>query len=74
MAGTAGTLHVTEHPLVQHKLTLLGQRATSTPAFGQLLREVIPVDPMPATGHSASAAIDRLKQARAPPTSRCSAC
>ena len=29
-----------EHPLVQHKLTLLRDKTTSTMAFGQLMREV----------------------------------
>ena len=33
-------LTVVEHPLIQHKLTLMRDRATSTASFRQLLREI----------------------------------
>ncbi len=33
-------LTVVEHPLVQHKLTLMREKATSTASFRQLLREI----------------------------------
>ncbi len=33
-------LHVLEHPLVQHKLTLMRRRETATSKFRQLLREI----------------------------------
>lgn len=35
-----GTLHVIDHPLVQHKLTLMRQKATSTNDFRRLLNEI----------------------------------
>ncbi|MEM8740303.1 MAG: uracil phosphoribosyltransferase [Pseudomonadota bacterium] len=35
-----GHLTVVDHPLVQHKLTLMRERATSTAVFRQLLREI----------------------------------
>ena len=38
MDGTS--VSIIEHPLVQHKLTLMRQRDTSTASFRQLLREV----------------------------------
>lgn len=34
------SLNVVDHPLVQHKLTLMRERATSTASFRQLLREI----------------------------------
>ncbi len=34
------TLTVVEHPLIQHKLTLMRQRDTSTASFRRLLREI----------------------------------
>ena len=34
------TLTIVEHPLVQHKLTLMRERETSTAGFRQLLREI----------------------------------
>ncbi len=34
------TLHVVEHPLVQHKLTLMRRKEASTSSFRRLLREV----------------------------------
>jgi uracil phosphoribosyltransferase len=33
-------LTVVEHPLVQHKLTLMRDKTTSTKGFRQLLREI----------------------------------
>ena len=33
-------LHVVNHPLVQHKLTLMREKTTSTASFRQLLREI----------------------------------
>ncbi|CAN5698917.1 uracil phosphoribosyltransferase [soil metagenome] len=36
----AGTVHVIEHPLVQHKLTLMRSKETSTSKFRSLLREI----------------------------------
>ncbi len=33
-------LHIVEHPLVQHKLTLMRRRETSTSSFRRLLREL----------------------------------
>jgi uracil phosphoribosyltransferase len=36
----AGTVHVIDHPLVQHKLTLMRSRETSTSTFRNLLREI----------------------------------
>ena len=33
-------LHVVDHPLVQHKLSLLRDKETSTPQFRQLLKEI----------------------------------
>ncbi|MDB4954834.1 MAG: uracil phosphoribosyltransferase [Myxococcales bacterium] len=36
----AGKVHVVDHPLVQHKLTLMRQRDTSTSKFRDLLREI----------------------------------
>jgi uracil phosphoribosyltransferase len=35
-----GKVHVIDHPLVQHKLTLMRSRDTSTSVFRQLLREI----------------------------------
>lgn len=35
-----GEVHVIDHPLVQHKLTLMRKRETSTSAFRQLLEEI----------------------------------
>lgn len=34
------TVHVIDHPLVQHKLTLMREENTTTAAFRQLLREI----------------------------------
>jgi uracil phosphoribosyltransferase len=36
----AGKVHVIDHPLVQHKLTLMRSRDTSTSTFRNLLREI----------------------------------
>lgn len=36
----AGTVHVIDHPLVQHKLSLMRMRDTSTSKFRTLLREI----------------------------------
>ncbi|PKP85347.1 MAG: uracil phosphoribosyltransferase [Alphaproteobacteria bacterium HGW-Alphaproteobacteria-2] len=36
----SGNLTIVDHPLVQHKLTLMRERATSTAVFRQLLREI----------------------------------
>ena len=36
----AGQVFVIDHPLVQHKLTLMRQKDTSTSSFRQLLREI----------------------------------
>jgi uracil phosphoribosyltransferase len=36
----AGTVHVIDHPLVQHKLSLMRSRETSTSTFRSLLREI----------------------------------
>jgi uracil phosphoribosyltransferase len=36
----AGTVHVIDHPLVQHKLTLMRSKDTSTSTFRNLLREI----------------------------------
>ncbi|MBA3461939.1 MAG: uracil phosphoribosyltransferase [Deltaproteobacteria bacterium] len=36
----AGTVHVIDHPLVQHKLTLMRSKETSTSKFRSLLREI----------------------------------
>ena len=33
-------LHIVDHPLVQHKLTIMRQKETSTNVFRQLLREI----------------------------------
>jgi uracil phosphoribosyltransferase len=35
-----GTVHLVDHPLVQHKLTLMRRKEASTNSFRQLLREV----------------------------------
>ena len=77
------SLHLVDHPLVQHKLTLLRRKDASTKTFRQLVneiaalvaveyyfkmpgdleeRDVVIVDPMLATGNSAIAAVDRLKE------------
>jgi uracil phosphoribosyltransferase len=36
----AGTVHVIDHPLVQHKLSLMRSKETSTSTFRSLLREI----------------------------------
>ena len=36
----AGTVHVIDHPLVQHKLSLMRSKDTSTSTFRHLLREI----------------------------------
>ena len=36
----AGQVHVIDHPLVQHKLTLMRAKDTSTSTFRNLLREI----------------------------------
>ena len=35
-----GNVHLIEHPLVQHKLTLMRKKDTSTKSFRELLREI----------------------------------
>ncbi len=35
-----GSLHVADHPLIQHKLTLMRRKETSTAEFRSLLREI----------------------------------
>src|SRR5436305_1305876 len=39
-AAMAGKVHVIDHPLVQHKLTLMRSKDTSTSTFRNLLREI----------------------------------
>lgn len=39
-AASAGGVHVIEHPLVQHKLTLMRKQTTSSSEFRRLLREI----------------------------------
>jgi len=39
-ADMAGTVHVIDHPLVQHKLSLMRSKDTSTSTFRNLLREI----------------------------------
>ncbi len=34
------SVHVIDHPLVQHKLTLMRRQETSTAGFRRLLREI----------------------------------
>ena len=34
------TVHLVDHPLVQHKLTLLRRKDTSTKSFRELLKEI----------------------------------
>lgn len=36
----AGTVHIVDHPVVQHKLTLMRRKTTSTSKFRALLREI----------------------------------
>ena len=38
--NTGKMLHVVDHPLVQHKLTLLRDKETGTSQFRQLLKEI----------------------------------
>ena len=40
MSDSARLLHIVTHPLVQHKLTIMRDRTTSTHEFRRLLREV----------------------------------
>ena len=40
MQAAAATVRVVDHPLVQHKLTLLRQRERSTKGFRQILNEM----------------------------------
>src|SRR5579859_4676302 len=40
MAPASSNVHVIDHPLVQHKLTLMRSRETSTSTFRNLLREI----------------------------------
>lgn len=40
IAGTGRQVEVVNHPLVQHKLTLMRDKTTSTAVFRQLLREI----------------------------------
>jgi len=40
MARTAKGVTVVDHPLVQHKLTLMRKKDTSTKSFRQLLKEI----------------------------------
>jgi uracil phosphoribosyltransferase len=56
-------VHVIDHPLVHHKLTLLRQKELSTNSFRNLVAEIIAA-PLLATGNSAAAAIDRIKHAQ----------
>ena len=51
-------VHVFDHPLIQHKLSLMRDKNTGAKEF----RELLELDPMLATGGSASAAIGFLKQ------------
>ena len=37
---TAGTVRVIDHPLIQHKLTLMRQKERSTNSFRELLGEI----------------------------------
>ena len=34
------TLHLVDHPMIQHKLTIMRQKDTSTKAFRELLNEI----------------------------------
>ena len=40
MTDTPNHLTIVDHPLVQHKLTIMRDKTTSTAAFRQLLREI----------------------------------
>jgi uracil phosphoribosyltransferase len=40
MPAPAATVHVLDHPLIQHKLTLMRRRETSTTNFRRLLNEI----------------------------------
>lgn len=40
MSGKLNQVHVINHPLIQHKLTIMRQKDTSTGKFRQLLREI----------------------------------
>ncbi|MEU0498878.1 uracil phosphoribosyltransferase [Mycobacterium sp. NPDC006124] len=40
MDDSQGTLHLVDHPLVQHKLTLLRRKEASTKTFRQLVNEI----------------------------------
>jgi uracil phosphoribosyltransferase len=77
-------VHVLDHPLIQHKLTLMRRKETSTTNFRRLLNEIgslmayevtrdmpmhevvieTPLETMLATGNSAVAAVERLKETR----------
>jgi uracil phosphoribosyltransferase len=69
-----GKVHVMDHPLIQHKLTLIRDKNTGSKEFREMVeyyaklppdiheRDLILVDPMLATGGSASAAVHYLKK------------
>ena len=40
MPAAAAAVHVLDHPLIQHKLTLMRRRETSTTNFRRLLNEI----------------------------------
>ena len=44
----SGTVHLIRHPLVQHKLTLMRKKDTSTSSFRSLLADQVPGFPPPA--------------------------
>ena len=46
MTDTPNHLTIVDHPLVQHKLTIMRDKTTSTAAFRQLLREISQLFPM----------------------------
>ena len=63
-------LTIVSHPLVQHKLTLMREKDTSTASFRQLLREISnlftvqpnPINSLTVEGHLAGLKISTVRQ------------
>mgnify|MGYP000084148162 CR=1 FL=1 len=54
-------LTIVDHPLVQHKLTLMRDKATSTAGFRQLLREISLLLAYEITREELAWLVDRVK-------------
>ena len=59
-------LHVLNHPLVEHKLTVLRDKNTPSSTFRELVSELVMLEAYEATRNLSGVLLNRLKEARLP--------